>query len=460
MEKIWQGHLSGKVSKAAESFNASIFFDKKMYREDIEGSIAHASMLGKCSIIPQEKAENIISGLSSILSDIESGKLEISHEAEDIHSFVEAVLIERIGDDGKMLHTARSRNDQVALDTRLYTRKKLLSISKETSVLMKAIAEKAKEYSDAVMPGYTHLQRAQPILFAHHILSYAFMLERDKDRIADALKRLDVCPLGSAALSGTTYPIDRMMTSSALGFREASKNSIDAVSDRDFALEAMSCLSIEAMHLSRLAEEIVLWSSWEYRFIRLSDNFTTGSSIMPQKRNPDIAELIRGKTGRVYGDLMSLLVTMKGLPLAYDKDMQEDKEPLFDALDTVEACLIVATDMIKEMKVEKENMLKAAEKGFINATDLADYLTRKGTPFRTSYRISGEIVSWCEENGKVLSEIPLSKYKEFSSLFEEDLYGEIDLNACVEKRISYGGTSKQSVMDQIDYILSQKESQK
>ncbi|MGN1164150.1 MAG: argininosuccinate lyase [Candidatus Ornithospirochaeta sp.] len=457
MEKIWQGHLSGKVSKAAESFNASIFFDKKMYREDIEGSIAHATMLGKCSIIPMEKAENIISGLSSILSDIESGKLEISSDAEDIHSFVEAILIERIGDDGKMLHTARSRNDQVALDTRLYTRKKLLSIKKETMALMEAIAEKAKEYSSAVMPGYTHLQRAQPILFSHSILSYAFMLERDKDRITDCLKRLGVCPLGSAALAGTTYPIDRGMTAAALGFSAPSRNSIDAVSDRDYALEAMSALSIEAMHLSRMAEEIVLWSSWEYRFIRLSDNFTTGSSIMPQKRNPDIAELIRGKTGRVYGDLMSLLVTMKGLPLAYDKDMQEDKEPLFDALDTVEACLIVATDMIKEMKVEEANMLKAAEKGFINATDLADYLTRKGTPFRTSYRISGEIVSWCEEHDKVLSEVPLSLYKEYSPLFEEDLYGEIDLKTCVEKRISYGGTSRESVMAQIEYILSLKE---
>ena len=457
MEKIWQGHLSGKVSKAAESFNASIFFDKKMYREDIEGSIAHATMLGKCSIIPQEKARNIVSGLSSILCDIENGKLEISEDAEDIHSFVEAVLIERIGEDGKMLHTARSRNDQVALDTRLYTRKKLLSIRKETLSLMHSLAEKAREYSDAIMPGYTHLQRAQPILFAHQILSYAFMLERDKDRITDALKRLEVCPLGSAALAGTTYPIDRNMTSAALGFREPSRNSLDAVSDRDYALEAMGALSIEAMHLSRLAEEIVLWSSWEYRFIRLSDNFTTGSSIMPQKRNPDIAELIRGKTGRVYGDLMSLLVTMKGLPLAYDKDMQEDKEPLFDALDTVEACLTVATEMISEMKVERENMLKAAEKGFINATDLADYLTRKGTPFRTSYRISGEIVSWCEENDKVLSQVPLSIYKEYSPLFEEDLYKEIDLTTCVEKRISYGGTSKESVEEQIDYILSTKE---
>ena len=459
MEKIWQGHLSGKVSKAAESFNASISFDKKMYKEDIEGSMAHAEMLGKSGIIEKEKAEKIISALSSILSDIENGKLEISEDAEDIHSFVEAELTSRIGEEGKMLHTARSRNDQVALDTKLYTRAKLKTILTLTEKLMIAIAKKAEEYQDAIMPGYTHLQRAQPILFAHHLLSYAFMLERDKGRIEDTIKRLNQCPLGSAALSGTTYPIDRFFTSQKLGFTEPNRNSIDGVSDRDYALEAMSTLSIEAMHLSRLSEEIILWSSWEYRFIRLSDNFTTGSSIMPQKRNPDIAELIRGKTGRVYGDMISLFVTMKGLPLAYDKDMQEDKEPLFDSLDTLEAQLTVAVDMIKEMKVEKENMLKAAEEGFINATDLADYLTKKGVPFRTSYRISGEIVSYCEKNGLVLSSVPLEKYKEFSPLFEEDLYKAIDLKECVEKRQSYGGTGKESVLSQIEYIKSITEEQ-
>ncbi|MGN1189294.1 MAG: argininosuccinate lyase [Candidatus Ornithospirochaeta sp.] len=454
MEKIWQGHLSGKISKAAESFNASISFDKKMYKEDIEGSMAHAEMLGKCGIIEKEKAEKIISALSLILSDIEEGKLEITDEAEDIHSFVESVLIERIGDDGKMLHTARSRNDQVALDTKLYTRKKLESILSLTKGLMKAICEKSKEYEDAVMPGYTHLQRAQPILFSHHLLSYAFMLERDKGRIEDAIKRLNLCPLGSAALAGTTYPIDRAYTAEKLGFTGPNRNSIDGVSDRDYALEAMSALSIEAMHLSRLSEEIVLWSSWEYKFIRLSDNYTTGSSIMPQKRNPDIAELLRGKTGRVYGDMISLFVTMKGLPLAYDKDMQEDKEPLFDSLDTLEASLIVATEMVKEMTVLKDNMMRAAEEGFINATDLADYLTKKGTPFRTSYRISGEIVSWCEKNNTVLSEVPLSKYKEFSPLFEDDLYTAIDLKVCVDKRVSFGGTAKESVEEQIKYLTS------
>ncbi len=454
MEKIWQGHLSGKISKAAESFNASISFDKKMYKEDIEGSMAHAEMLGKCGIIEEEKAEKIISALSLILSDIEEGKLEITDEAEDIHSFVESVLIERIGDDGKMLHTARSRNDQVALDTKLYTRKKLESILSLTKGLMKAICEKSKEYEDAVMPGYTHLQRAQPILFSHHLLSYAFMLERDKGRIDDAIKRLNQCPLGSAALAGTTYPIDRAYTAEKLGFTGPNRNSIDGVSDRDYALEAMSALSIEAMHLSRLSEEIVLWSSWEYKFIRLSDNYTTGSSIMPQKRNPDIAELLRGKTGRVYGDMISLFVTMKGLPLAYDKDMQEDKEPLFDSLDTLEASLIVATEMVKEMTVLKDNMMRAAEEGFINATDLADYLTKKGTPFRTSYRISGEIVSWCEKNNTVLSEVPLSKYKEFSPLFEDDLYTAIDLKVCVDKRVSFGGTAKESVEEQINYLTS------
>ncbi|MCI7605944.1 MAG: argininosuccinate lyase [Spirochaetales bacterium] len=454
MEKIWQGHLSGKISKAAESFNASISFDKKMYKEDIEGSMAHAEMLGKYGIIEEEKAEKIISALSLILSDIEEGKLEITDEAEDIHSFVESVLIERIGDDGKMLHTARSRNDQVALDTKLYTRKKLESILSLTKGLMKAICEKSKEYEDAVMPGYTHLQRAQPILFSHHLLSYAFMLERDKGRIEDAIKRLNQCPLGSAALAGTTYPIDRAYTAEKLGFTGPNRNSIDGVSDRDYALEAMSALSIEAMHLSRLSEEIVLWSSWEYKFIRLSDNYTTGSSIMPQKRNPDIAELLRGKTGRVYGDMISLFVTMKGLPLAYDKDMQEDKEPLFDSLDTLEASLVCATEMVKEMTVLKDNMMRAAEEGFINATDLADYLTKKGTPFRTSYRISGEIVSWCEKNNTVLSEVPLSKYKEFSPLFEDDLYIAIDLKVCVDKRVSFGGTAKESVEEQINYLTS------
>ena len=454
MEKIWQGHLSGKVSRAAESFNASIFFDKKMYREDITGSIAHARMLGKCSIIPQEKAENIIEGLKSILKDTEEGRLTISEEAEDIHSFVEAELIKRIGEDGKMLHTARSRNDQVALDTRLYTRKKLDGIHTLTLSLMKTIAEKAKEYEEAVMPGYTHLQRAQPVLFSHHLLSYAFMLERDAGRIEDTKKRLNICPLGSAALSGTTYPIDRKATAEELGFSCPCRNSIDGVSDRDFALEAMSAMSILAMHLSRLSEEIVLWSSWEYRFIRLSDGFTTGSSIMPQKRNPDIAELIRGKTGRVYGDMVSLLVTMKGLPLAYDKDMQEDKEPLFDSLDTVEASLIVMEEMIREMTVLGKNMEKAAEKGFINATDCADYLTKKGVPFRTAYRLTGELVSWCEENDKVLSEVPLEKYKEYSPLFEDDIYSEISLSTCIEKRISEGSTSKESVEKQISYIMN------
>ena len=454
MEKIWQGHLSGKISKAAESFNASISFDKKMYKEDIEGSMAHAEMLGKYGIIEEEKAEKIISALSLILSDIEEGKLVITDEAEDIHSFVESVLIERIGDDGKMLHTARSRNDQVALDTKLYSRKKLESILSLTKGLMKAICEKSKEYEDAVMPGYTHLQRAQPILFSHHLLSYAFMLERDKGRIEDAIKRLNQCPLGSAALAGTTYPIDRAYTAEKLGFTGPNRNSIDGVSDRDYALQAMSARSIEAMHLSRLSEEIVLWSSWEYKFIRLSDNYTTGSSIMPQKRNPDIAELLRGKTGRVYGDMISLFVTMKGLPLAYDKDMQEDKEPLFDSLDTLEASLVCATEMVKEMTVLKDNMMRAAEEGFINATDLADYLTKKGTPFRTSYRISGEIVSWCEKNNTVLSEVPLSKYKEFSPLFEDDLYTAIDLKVCVDKRVSFGGTAKESVEEQINYLTS------
>ena len=445
MEKIWQGHLSGKISKAAESFNASISFDKKMYKEDIEGSMVHAEMLGHTGIIEEEKAERIISALSSILSDIEEGKLEITEDAEDIHSFVESVLIERIGEDGKMLHTARSRNDQVALDTKLYTRKNLESICSLIKDLIKAICNKAKEYEDAIMPGYTHLQRAQPILFSHHILSYAFMLERDEGRIKDAIKRLNQCPLGSAALAGTTYPIDRDLTSSLLGFTEPNRNSIDGVSDRDYALEAMSALSILSMHLSRLSEEIVLWSSWEYKFIRLSDNYTTGSSIMPQKRNPDIAELIRGKTGRVYGDMLSLFVTMKGLPLAYDKDMQEDKELTFDAIDTVKGCLALFDGMISTMKFRNDVMENSAKHGFTNATDAADYLVNHGVPFRDAHGIVGRLVLYCLDKGISLDEMSLEEYKEISPVFENDIYDAISIRTCVEKRMTIGAPGSEAM---------------
>lgn len=454
MAKMWEGRTSGVTSKLADDFNSSISFDSKMYKQDITGSMAHASMLAAQKIISNEDAEKIIDCLETILADIESGKLLIDETAEDIHMFVEQVLTERIGDTGKKLHTARSRNDQVALDLRMYLRDEAETILNLTKDLIKAVTEKAEEYASAIMPGYTHLQRAQPITFGHHLMAYAMMLLRDVDRISDCKKRMNVSPIGSCALAGTTYNTDRYFEAEKLGFDSVCMNSIDGVSDRDFCAELMSGLSILMMHLSRLSEEIVLWSSWEFKFVELSDAFTTGSSIMPQKKNSDMAELIRGKTGRVYGDLIGLMTTLKGLPLAYNKDMQEDKESVFDACDTAKMCVEVMSGMISTMKALPENMKKAAQGGFINATDMADYLVGKGLPFRDAYKISGKIVAKCIETGNVLETLPLETYKEFSDKFDKDIYDAVDLDNCVNRRISAGGTSVTSVQKQIAFVKS------
>ena len=461
MTKMWAGRSDGLLNKEADDFNSSITFDKKMFKQDITGSMAHAKMLGKTGIIDQNEAEEIINGLIGILEDIESGKLVINDQAEDIHMFVEEELTSRIGEVGKKLHTARSRNDQVALDLRMYLRDKCKEILSLILDLVETIKNKAEEYSDVIMPGYTHLQRAQPILFSHHILAYAQMFVRDYGRLVDASNRMNVSPLGSCALAGTTYNTDRLFVADMLGFNGITANSIDGVSDRDFCVEILSALSIIMMHLSRFSEEIILWTSWEFKFATLSDEFTTGSSIMPQKKNSDMAELIRGKTGRVYGDLIAILTTLKGLPLAYNKDMQEDKEGIFDGVDTVINCLKVFTPMLDSMNVLKDNMYKVAQKGFINATDLADYLTKKGMPFRSAYKIVGGIVAKCVNENKVLEDITLEEYKKLSELFEDDLYEEISLSNCVNKRISDGGTSPKSVQNQIaglqDFINKAKE---
>ncbi|MBR4099578.1 MAG: argininosuccinate lyase [Clostridia bacterium] len=453
MEKMWAGRFQKALDKQADDFNSSIHFDCRMYKQDITGSMVHAMMLSNQGIITKAEYAEILNGLSGILADIESGKLSIDMDAEDIHMFVESELTKRIGNTGKKLHTARSRNDQVALDIRLYLVNECEEIGKLLLELIGVIKDKAEENKAAIMSGYTHLQRAQPITFAHHILSYAFMLKRDFERIGDAIDRmLSQCPIGSCALAGTTYNTDRVFEAERLGFSGISLNSIDGVSDRDFCLEIMSAFSIMMMHLSRFSEEIILWSSWEFKFIELDDSYTTGSSIMPQKKNPDMAELVRGKTGRVYGDLMALLTTLKGLPLAYNKDMQEDKEAIFDAVDTVKMCLSVFTPMIATMTVLKDNMYKAAGQGFINATDLADYLVKKGMPFRTAYKHVGEIVAYCIKENLVLETLPIEKYKEFDSAFSEDLYNEISLETCVNKRISKGSTGPESVKAQIDYL--------
>ncbi len=455
MAKMWAGRTSGEVSSIADDFNSSISFDCKLYTQDITGSMAHAAMLGAQGIITAQEANALIQGLEEILQDLDSGKLEIDYTCEDIHMFVEQVLTQRLGDVGKKLHTARSRNDQVALDLRMYLRGEVEEISALTKVLVEAIVSQAQKNLGVIMPGYTHLQRAQPILFSHHLMAYAMMLLRDLGRLADCRKRMNVCPIGSCALAGTTYHTDRWMEAKALGFDDIARNSIDGVSDRDFCVELLSAISVLMMHLSRFSEEIILWSSWEFQFIELSDAYTTGSSIMPQKKNPDMAELVRGKTGRVYGDLMGLLTTLKGLPLAYNKDMQEDKEAIFDAVDTVKMCLKVFAPMVQTMTAKPENMKKAAQGGFINATDLADYLVKKGLPFRSAYKISGQIVAHCIAHGQVLETLPLEVYKTYSDLFEADLYPEIDLTTCVEKRISEGGTSAASVSAQIAYVKEQ-----
>ncbi len=452
MEKMWAGRFGKELDREADDFNSSIHFDSRMYRQDIRGSVSHAEMLAKQGIISQEDCALIIEGLKGILADLDEGKLCFDPNAEDIHMFVESVLTKRIGDVGKRLHTARSRNDQVAVDIRLYLRDEAEEICALVRELTEAVLLQAEANKDTICPGYTHLQRAQPISFGHHLLCYCMMLIRDIGRLEDAAKRMNLCPLGSCALAGTTYNTDREYTADALGFDGYTLNSIDGVSDRDFCLELMSAFSILMMHLSRFSEEIIFWSSWECKFIELDDSYTTGSSIMPQKKNPDMAELVRGKTGRVYGNLLALLTTLKGLPLAYNKDMQEDKEAVFDSIDTVKKCLKVFAPMVRTMHVLKGNMYAAAQKGFINATDLADYLVKKGMPFRTAYKLVGQAVAYCIENGTVLDSLSLDTLKSFSELFEEDVYGEISLESCVNKRISAGGTGPDSVAAQIAYV--------
>ena len=452
MAKMWAGRTAGDVNELADSFNSSISFDSRLYKQDITGSMAHAAMLSAQGIISSDDADSIISALKQILQDIESGNLQIDSKAEDIHMFVEQVLTERIGDTGKKLHTARSRNDQVALDLRLYLRDYADEVSSLLKDLVKALKTQAEKNIDVIMPGYTHLQHAQPVLFSHYMLAYAMMFLRDIDRIKDCRKRINVSPIGCCALAGTTYDTDRALEAKKLGFDSVCLNSLDGVSDRDFCVELLSSLSLVMTHLSRLSEELILWSSQEFSFIELSDDFTTGSSIMPQKKNPDMAELCRGKTGRVYGDLMGLLTTLKGLPLAYNKDMQEDKEGVFDACDTVKMCLSVCTPMILSMKVNKDNMLESAKKGFMNATDLADYLVIKGLPFRDAYKISGSVVAYCIQTGHILEDLPLSEYKKYSTLISDDVYQAIDLANCVQKRSSEGGTSTESVKKQLAFL--------
>lgn len=450
-KSMWAGRFSKEVDSKVNAFNSSISFDGRMYRHDICGSIAHAAMLGKCGIISKEDSEALVTELKQVLKDIDDGTVQLDMTAEDIHMFIESVLTERLGEVGKRLHTARSRNDQVALDIRLYLRDEIDAIKKLLEELAEALCNIAEKYTDTIMPGYTHLQRAQPITFGHHLMAYAQMFLRDLGRLDDTKKRLNQCPLGSGALAGTTYPIDRDFTAKQLGFDCAMVNSLDGVSDRDFCIELSSAISIIMMHLSRFSEEIIMWCSWEFKFIELDDAFATGSSIMPQKKNPDISELVRGKCGRVIGDNMTLLSMMKGLPLAYNKDMQEDKEAIFDAVDNVKLCLSTFIPMLKTMSVYKENMRNAAAKGFINATDCADYLVKKGMAFRDAYKITGGLVALCIEKGTDLEHLPLEDYKSRSELFDNDVYEAISLDTCVNNRKSKGGPSPESVKAQIEY---------
>ena len=447
--KLWSGRFQKETDKLVNDFNSSIAFDQRMYAEDVAGSIAHATMLGECGIISPEDQALIVQGLSDILADIEAGKVEFSADNEDIHMNIEVLLTQRIGDAGKRLHTARSRNDQVAVDFRLYLRKEIAEIKKMILDFERVIVKKAEAHQNPVMPGYTHLQRAQPITLAQHLLAYGSMLRRDVTRLEDCAERMNECPLGSGALAGTTHPIDRERTASLLGFSAPTANSLDGVSDRDYAIEFLSCMSILMMHLSRFAEEVIAWCSWEFKFVELDDAYSTGSSIMPQKKNPDVAELVRGKTGRVYGDLIGLLTTMKSLPLAYNKDMQEDKEPVFDAVDTVKMCLPVFSAMIDTMKVLPENMRAASARGFINATDCADYLAKKGMPFRDAYKITGQLVYACTQSGRTLEEIPLDELKTISPLFDGDVYDALSMDTCVAQRNSYGGPSPAETSRQI-----------
>ena len=450
--KLWGGRFQKETDGLVNDFNASIQFDSRLYREDIAGSMAHARMLMDCAIISREDGEAILRGLTDILADIEAGKITFTADNEDIHMNIEALLTARIGEAGKRLHTARSRNDQTALDLRLYLRREIGEIVDLILDLQQVLLELAEAHQHTVMPGYTHLQRAQPISFAQHLLAYGFMLSRDVTRLEDCRERMNLCPLGCGALAGTTYPIDRRETARELGFWGPVSNSLDGVSDRDYAIELLSALSLLMMHLSRFAEEIILWCSWEFKFIELDDAYSTGSSIMPQKKNPDVAELVRGKTGRVYGDLMSLLTVMKGLPLAYNKDMQEDKEPVFDAVDTVEMCLPVFAAMLDTMTVRTDNMRKAAGHGFINATDCADYLTKKGMPFRDAYTVTGHLVAQCTARGKTLEELTLEELKAVSELFEADVYDALNLENCMALRSSYGGPAVAETARQIGEI--------
>ena len=453
-DMMWAGRFSKQVDETVNAFNSSIAFDGRMYRHDIQGSIAHATMLGDCGIISKEDSLEIIGGLKEILADIDSGALELDPSAEDIHMFVEAELTRRLGDVGKRLHTARSRNDQVAVDLRLYLRDEIKEISALTAKLAETLISTAKEHTETVMPGYTHLQRAQPITFGHHLMAYVWMLLRDLDRLRDTARRMNYSPLGCGALAGTTYATNRKQTAELLGFTAPMANSLDGVSDRDYCIELNCALSLLMTHLSRLSEEIILWCSWEFKFVELDDAFATGSSIMPQKKNPDVTELIRGKTGRVNGDLVTLLTMMKGLPLAYNKDMQEDKEAIFDAVDNVKLCLKTFIPMLATMRVIKENMRNAAARGFINATDCADYLVKKGMPFRDAYKITGTLVALCIEKGVTLETLPLDEYKKMTDNFGEDVYEAINLDTCVNGRLSEGGPSPAAVKEQISLAES------
>lgn len=452
MAKLWGGRFQKSTDKKVDDFNSSIRFDKRMYKQDIKGSVAHATMLGKQNIIPKEDSDKIVAELKNILKDIEDGKVEFEIDAEDIHMNIEKILIERIGDAGKRLHTGRSRNDQVALDIRMYLMDETADIEEMLIHTLNVLVDLASDHTETIMPGYTHLQKAQPVTFAHHLMAYFEMFKRDLSRLRDCRKRTNVMPLGSGALAGTTYPLDREFVASELGFDAVTMNSLDGVSDRDFVIELANCLALVMMHLSRFCEELILWSSNEFSFVEMDDAFSTGSSIMPQKKNPDVAELIRGKAGRVYGHLMGLLTTMKGIPLAYNKDMQEDKEAVFDAIDTVKQCLRVLTPMFSTMQILKDNMKKAALKGFINATDCADYLTKKGMPFRDAYKTVGQLVAQCVREDKSLADLTLEEYKTHSDVFENDVYEAIDLKTCVRGRKVIGGPAPEEVTRQISVI--------
>ncbi len=454
-DKMWAGRFSKEVDETVNAFNSSISFDGRMYRNDIQGSIAHATMLGQCGIISVSDSEKIIEGLKEILADIESGKLKMDMTAEDIHMFIEAELTKRLGDVGKRLHTSRSRNDQVAVDIRMYLRDEIAQIKELVLKLADTLCDMASEHTETVMPGYTHLQRAQPVTLGHHLMAYAQMFLRDLGRLSDTYKRMNECPLGSCALAGTTYPINRETTAELLGFDRPMANSLDGVSDRDFCVELGCAISLIMTHLSRFSEEIIMWCSWEFKFIDLDDAYATGSSIMPQKKNPDITELIRGKAGRVNGNLMTLLSMLKGLPLAYNKDMQEDKEAIFDSIDNVKLCLKTFIPMIETMKVNKEKMRAAAAGGFINATDCADYLVKHGMPFRDAYKITGRLVAECIDKGLTLETLPLENYKELSELFDENVYKAISLETCVRERKSFGGPAPESVLRQIELTKKQ-----